>query len=145
MSGWSLTESKSGSPAWTASPPSAYDIVACWYPEDETPDDPGPELRPALVLTVLQGKNTGAFACRVAYGSKMLKIIKRQAIDLIIQKPQDVGLPRQTRFDLDRIGTFPWQPPFFDCWRGYTSPVIGALTEEYIREYAFIMMKRGSA
>jgi hypothetical protein len=25
----------SAKPAWTLSPPSAYDIVACWYPESE--------------------------------------------------------------------------------------------------------------
>lgn len=128
-----------------ASQPSAYDIVACWYPEDENPDEPGPDLRPALILTVLQGKSSGAFACRVAYGTKILKIIKRQGVDLIIQDPSDVGLPRPTRFDLDRVVTLPWAPPFFDCWTGYTSPKIGALTEKHIRDLAWISFKRQSA
>ncbi len=139
-----MTGSASGNPAWAASPPSAYDIVSCWYPEDENLDDPGPELRPALVLKVLQGKKSGLFACEVAYGTKILKIIKRQTVDLIIQNPKNVGLPRPTRFDLDRIILLPWAPPFFDCWQGYNSPKIGALDEEYIREYAFIMIKRQS-
>lgn len=137
--------SASNKPAWTATPPSAYDIVACWYPEDENPEVPGPELRPSLVLAVLQGKSSGSFACRVAYGTKTLKIIKRQAVDLIIQNPQEAGLPRPTRFDLDRIGTFPWMPPFFGCWQGYQSPKIGSLTESHIREYAYIRIKRDSA
>jgi hypothetical protein len=75
-------------------------------------------------------------------GRKYSKSFKRQAVDLIIQNPQDVGLPRPTRFDLDRLGTFLWQPPFFGCWQGYTSPKIGSLTEVLIREYAFIRIKR---
>lgn len=130
-------------PAWTTSPPSAYDIVACWYPENDN-STPGPDLRPALVITVFQGKRSGAFACRVAYGTKTLKIIKRQTVDLIIQQPDEVGLPRPTRFDLDRILDLPWGLPFFGCWPGYSSPKIGALTEKFIREYAFIMIKRQS-
>jgi hypothetical protein len=95
----------------------------------------------------LQGKKTRAFACRVAYGTKILKIIKRQAVDLIIQHQGDldqIGLPRPTRFDLDRIVTLPWGEPFFGCWTGYPTPKIGSLTEKYIREYAFLMMKRQS-
>jgi hypothetical protein len=139
-----LTASTSGDPAWLASPPAAYDIVACWYPESENPDAPGPELRPALVVAVLKGKRTGNFSLRVAYGTKILKIIKRQTIDLIIQNPQDVGLPRPTRFDLDRVILLPWGPPFFGFWSGYATPKIGSLTETYIREYAFVMMKRAS-
>jgi hypothetical protein len=139
-----LTALASGKPAWTATRPSAYDIVACWYPEEENPEVPGPELRPALVLAVLQGQSSGSFACRVAYGTKILKIIKRQALDLIIQNPRDVGLPRPTRFDLDRLGTFLWAEPFFGCWQGYGSPKIGSLTEGLIREYAYIRIKRDS-
>jgi hypothetical protein len=140
--------SSSAEPAWSLSQPAAYDIVACWYPEVENPDVPGPELRPALITQVLRGKKTGAFACRVAYGTKILKIIQRQTIDLIIQHPPDlaqIGLPRPTRFDLDRVILLTWEPPFFDCWKGYPSPKIGSLTEFYIREYAFLMMKRLSA
>jgi hypothetical protein len=95
-----------------------------------------------LVTAVLQGQTTGAYACRVAYGTKTLNIIKRQIVDLIIQRPHFVGLPRPTRFDLDHILLLPWQRPFFGCWRGYSSPKVGALTEEFIREYAFLMMKR---
>jgi hypothetical protein len=137
----------SGKPAWTRSPPSAYDIVACWYPEDEAPTDPGPDLRPALITHVLQGQKTGNFACRVAYGTTVLKITKRKDVDLIIQQRNDlsqIGLPRPTRFDLDRIVTLPWQPPFFGRWSGYASPKIGSLTETYIREYAWLMQKRSS-
>jgi hypothetical protein len=140
--------SPSAKPAWTISPPSAYDIVACWFPEDESPEAPGPSHRPALVIQVLKGERTGRFACKVAYGTKILKIIKRQTVDLIIQQQADLdqtGLPRPTRFDLDRLVTLPWQPPFFSPWAGYATPKIGALTEKWIREYAFLMIKRQSA
>ena len=137
----------SGKPAWTSAPPSTYDIVSCWYPEVEAPDDPGPELRPALVVKVYKGKKTGAYACEVAYGTKNLKVIRRGEIDLIISHPPrlQVGLARATRFDLDRIVLLPWEPPFFEPWTGNPTPKIGALTEECIRDYAFLMMKRQSA
>lgn len=134
----------SDEPAWAKVPPAAYDIVTCWYPENERPDQPGSKLRPALVLAVLQGQTTGLFACRIAYGTKILKIIKRKNIDLIVEDHQSIGLPRPTRFDLDKIGTFVWAPPFFGCWRGYTTPKVGALSELLIKEYAFIKMTRDS-
>lgn len=140
--------SPSAKPAWTTAPPSAYDIVACWFPETEVPDEPGRAHRPALIIQVLKGEKTGTFACKVAYGTKILKIIKRQTVDLIVQHQADlnqIGLPRPTRFDLDRMVTLPWEPPFFEPWTGYASPKIGALTEIWIREYAFLMMKRQSA
>ncbi len=96
---------------------------------------------------MLQGKKTGTFACKVAYGTRELKIIKRGEVDLIVQHPphiQQFGLPRPTRFDLDCVATLPWNEEFFGCWAGHQSPVIGSLTEDYIREYAFLMMKRHS-
>ena len=142
-----MASTTSAKPAWTLSPPSAYDIVTCWYPESEEVTNPGPRLRPSLVTQVLRGKGTGAFACRVVYGTKTLKIIKRGSIDLIIQEQSDlnqIGLPRPTRFDLDRAVTLPWEPPFFGCWSGYPTPKIGSLTETYIREYAWLMHKRSS-
>lgn len=142
-----MTETR-GNPAWTSSPPSAYDIVACWYPEDEAPNQAGSALRPALVVTVLQGKQSREYACRVAYGTKNLKLIKRLGLDLIIRQPahiQQMGLARPTRFDLDRVVQLPWKPPFFECWTGYASPKLGSLTEAYIKDYAFLMMKRESA
>jgi hypothetical protein len=137
----------SAKPAWTLSPPSAYDIVAYWYPESEKVTTPGPRLRPSLVTQVLRGEGTGAIACRVVFGTKTLKIINRGSIDLIVQDPRDLsqlGLPRPTRFDLDRVLTLPWEPPFFGCWAGYPTPKIGSLTETYIREYAWLMHKRSS-
>lgn len=144
MSGSLLTASGSGKPAsWTLTPPSAYDIITAYYPEDG--ESPGPKLRPTLCLTVLQGKATGTYACKVAYGTKELKIIKRGALDLIVQQTphvQQMGLAKPTRFDLDCIATLPWNEDFFGCWTGHASPAIGGLTEHYIRDFAFLMMKR---
>lgn len=95
----------------------------------------------------MQGKKTGMYACRVAYGTKTLKIVARQHLDLIIQNAVDmaeIGLPCATRFDLDTLLTLPWTREFFGCWKGYRTPVIGALTDTYIRNYAYFMMKRRS-
>ena len=105
-------------------------------------------LRPGLVTEVLRDTKSGRVACRVAYGTKHLKIMRRGYLDLIVQNSEDIarfGLARATRFDLDNTAVLPWQSPFFGCWPGFRTPVIGALTELYIREYAFLMMRRDSA
>src|SRR5947209_5692872 len=118
-------------PAWTVTPPGLFDIVACYFPENQTLDEPGLKLRPALVVKVLRGKKSGGFYCNVAYGTKTLKFLKRQHLDLIIQNAEDLRhlrLYRATRFDLDLIAVeLPWTPDFFGCWSGYASPVIGTL------------------
>ena len=133
---------------WANTPPARFDIVATYFPEHTAPEKPGLKLRPGLVLSVLQGKNTGAYACRVAFGTKNLKIMDRSHLDIIVQHARDLpllGLHRATRFDLDHIVTLPWAAEFFGCWSGRPTPRIGALLEVYIREYAYLMMRRGSA
>jgi hypothetical protein len=90
----------------------------------------------------------GSFACRVAYGTKHLRVIHRMSKDVIIQNSDDIavmGLYRATRFDLDEMIDLPWSSEFFGCWTGYSTPILGALTEHYIRDYAYLMMKRLSA
>ena len=140
--------SAKGEPTWVSDPPSAYDIVACWYPERHKTGSPGPALRPGLVVQVLRGAKTGQIACRVAYGTKKLKIVQRGHLDLIVQNSEhlsQLGLGMATRFDLDLMAVLPWGTEFFGCWGGYPSPLIGSLTEVYIKEYAFLMMRRRSA
>jgi hypothetical protein len=143
-----MSGSAGSNPSWVARHPSQFDIVATYFPESENPDEPGPKLRPGLILKVYRGKKSGGFYCDIAYGTKHLKIIQREDRDLIIQNATDLqqfGLARATRFDLDNIATqLPWTSEFFGCWSGNATPVIGTLTEDYIRRFAYLMMKRGS-
>ena len=128
---------------WTHTPPSVFDIVTSYFPERT--GEPSLKLRPSLVLAVLQEENTGAFACHVAFGTKNLKLLQRQHLDLVVQNFRDLdhlGLHRATRFDLDQKVTLPWTEEFFGCWEGQSTPVIGALTENYLRDYAFLMLRR---
>ena len=136
-----------GEPAWVRSPPAAYDIVTAYYPESQGGTRSAkPKLRPSLVLNVLTDPDEpGLFFCRVAYGTKNLKIVQRRHLDIIVQNAVHVhqlGLARATRFDLDSTVTLPWTDEFFGCWTGHATPRIGALTEDYIREYAYLMMLR---
>lgn len=85
------------------------------------------------------------YACEVAFGTKNLKIPRRLGWDLIIQNAGDMarfGLAVATRFDLDNVELLPWDEEFFDCWSTKESPKLGSLTEDYIRDFAFLMMKR---
>jgi hypothetical protein len=140
--------SATNEPAWVRNPPARFDIVATYFPERNASEKPGLKLRPGLVVSVHQGKGTGAYACRIAYGTKNLKIQERTHLDVIVQNASHLpllGLHRATRFDLDHIIMLPWNKDFFGCWSGNRTPVIGALIEVYIREFAYLMMGRGSA
>lgn len=130
---------------WYRRPPSAFDIITCYFPEADPPPDGTPKLRPALVLSVLRNKETGMIAVKVAYGTSVLKLLQRDHLDLIIQNATDlrlIGLPRATRFDLDNTVVLPWCPPHCNCWDGYPTPVIGTLTESYAKDLAWLMLKR---
>lgn len=129
---------------WFKRPPSALDIVTCYYPETQ-PEPGGPKLRPALVLSVLRDKTMGMIALRIAYGTTNLKLMQRSESDLIVQNAEDmriIGLPRATRFDLEELVILPWCPPYFECWEGYETPKIGQLTEPYAKDLAWLMLKR---
>jgi hypothetical protein len=141
-----MSATTSNPPEWVNRPPAAYDIVAAFYPE--TSPRPGTKkLCPCLVTQVRQNADTGAHACVVVFGTTHLKVIQRQHLDIIVQNHEDVtafGLAMPTRFDLDSPVLLPWIPQFFGCWRGRPSPIIGSLTADYVRDYAFKMLRRGS-
>ena len=130
---------------WTDSPPSSFDIVTAYFPEEKPKGEL--RLRPCLVLDVLKGETSGKIALRIAYGTKNLKIQQRKGIDIIIQNHghlSEIGLPMATRFNLDseNIVILPWTDEFFGCWSGYSQPQIGRLLETYIKDYAYAMMTR---
>ena len=133
-------------PAWLTSKPSQFDIVTCYFPEGLP--KPSLTLRPSLVLSVLQNVETKQYACEVAFGTKNLKLMTRQHLDLIIQNAEhlrQLRLYRATRFDLDNIVTLPWDDEYFSCWGGHSSPVLSSLTEHYVKDYAYLMMRRSMA
>ncbi|HEY8357212.1 MAG TPA: hypothetical protein VIL30_07085 [Ramlibacter sp.] len=134
---------------WPGVPPAAYDIVACYFPETEPLPDGSDKLRPALVLNVFKDKNGGGHFCEVAYGTTTLKFPQRAGLDLIVQHAahlKDVGLHRATRFNLDPESAviLPWTPEFFGCWGGMDSPYMGSLTEDYLKELAWLFFRRSS-
>lgn len=130
---------------WIEQPPTAFDIVTGYYPESKPKAEL--RLRPCLVVGVLKGQTTGNLAIRIAYGTKNLKFVQRKDIDLIIQNHSDlkaIGLPMATRFNLDELIVLPWNQENFGCWRGYRHPVVGRLTQDYIKDFAYSMMIRQS-
>jgi hypothetical protein len=80
------------------------------------------------VTQVRKDNDSDAHACAVVFGTKNLKIMQRQFLDIIVQNHEDIlafGLAMATRFDLDHPVSLPWTPEFFGCWTGKRSPVIG--------------------
>ena len=124
----------SSTPKWVTQRPSAFDIVTGYFPE--TKPKGNLRLRPCLVLNVMQGDDSGSIACKVAYGTKNLKLVQREFLDLVIHNNShldEIGLPTATRFNLDpdNLVILPWGPEFFGCWKGYRHPKIGTLTQTY--------------
>ena len=134
-------------PAWVDRPPNAYDIVTAYFPESK-PRPGAKHLRPCLVTRVLTAADAAdEYACEVVFGTKHLKIMQRQFLDVIVQNHEhmtDFGLAMATRFDLDSHIILPWTAQFFGCWRGKRTPVVGSLTSDYVKDYAFKMLRRQS-
>jgi hypothetical protein len=134
---------------WPGVPPASYDIVACYYPESEPQPDGSDKLRPALVLNVFKDKAGGGWFIEVAYGTSNLKFTQRSHLDLIIQNAsdlRDMGLAKATRFNLNKgdVVVLPWTPEFFGCWSDMDSPYIGTLTEDYLKDLAWLLFRRAS-
>ncbi len=128
---------------WTKEAPSAYEIHTAWFPYEDTNGE-GVKLRPCLVLNVWKGKSSGLYKVRIAYGTRKLKLIERPQ-DLVVQNSRDlddIGLPCATRFDLDQVADVIWSEENFGCWPDAVSPYVGSLTEEYIKNYLWLMAMR---
>jgi hypothetical protein len=127
---------------WETTPPSMMDIVTALYPESKPKGEL--RLRPCLVTATYQDEETSLYLVEIAYGTKNLKAWARNGQDLIVQNSTDLdemGLPVATRFVLDQRVVLRWSGEVFGCWDGKKTPKIGALTEDYQKEYAYCMMK----
>ena len=98
---------------WPA--PEPGDIVWCRFPERPR-DKPGPKPRPALVLEVTQ--RTDGIEVKVAYGTSQ-KLERLQAGEFAIRKLDTAaayalaGLSFDTKFDLAKTLSLPWDDAFF--------------------------------
>ena len=98
---------------WPA--PEPGDIVWCRFPERPR-DKPGPKPRPALVLEVTQ--RTDGIEVKVAYGTSQ-KLGRLQAGEFAIRKLDTAaayalaGLSFDTKFDLVKTLSLPWDDAFF--------------------------------
>lgn len=131
-------------PRWVDTPPTPFSIVTAYYPE--TNPKGALRLRPCLVKAVVEYED-GEKGCLVYFGTKHLKVFKRQGWDVIVQNAGDIaqfGLAMATRFDLDSEEPLPWHPDFFGCWRGKPTLRLGELSADYITEYLWAMNRRGS-
>lgn len=110
--------------------PAPYDIVWCRFPYHDSLGEPGPKARPALVRNVAQTSD-GYGEVHLVYGTTHMKHNFRK-YDFVVSNAAEMdacGLYRATRFDLDKIAWIPWAEEWFDTLPGYTSPVIGRLTD----------------
>ncbi len=126
--------------------PTPGTIVWCRWPFEDDPDEF--KERPALVRAVLLSKDHTKAMVEVVYGTSKLKQDER-FFDLIIMNLTEMleaGLPKATRFDLDKCQTLPWAEELFVCRDGNKTPASGHLTQsaqEQLREVLEIRRKMG--
>ena len=99
---------------WPA--PEPGDIVWCRFPERPR-DKPGPKPRPAIVLEVTE--RSDGIEVRVAYGTSQ-KLDRLKAGEFAIRRLDNAtaydlaGLSHDTKFDLAKSLSLPWDSMFFD-------------------------------
>jgi hypothetical protein len=141
---------RAGKSSWTYYPlvtlPRALDIVWCRFPTRETPSNPGPKPRLALVRSVYLNPTHTRARVEVTYGSSKLKADTR-LLDLILANATDLaemGLPQATRFDLDISVLLPWCEEFFEPSAGHRTPIIGHLNFTAVSQLETLkVMRRG--
>lgn len=121
---------------WAA--PDAGDIVWCLFPE--LPDsNPGPKLRPALVLSVERREDGDVV--RVAYGTSQ-KLNRLRTGEVAITQSQFpaayalAGLAYDTKFDFNAIVELPWTERYFKAPpkpRHGNNPKLGTLHVTVLR------------
>lgn len=114
--------------------PAPNEIVWCKFPYHDSLGKPGPKPRPALVKNVARLPNN-AGEVQLIYGTTNVKSHQRPH-DFTITNMSEMnacGLYKATRFDLDTISWIPWSAEWFEILPGYSSPVIGRLTEHGIK------------
>lgn len=98
--------------------PSLGDIIKCWFPFDSAPDQPGPKLRPCLVLgTAADGKLVVAYGTTKSDESHESKGVSGGG-DFIVPKTDYLALSEgklddETRFVLTRIVALPFDDKYF--------------------------------
>lgn len=98
--------------------PAGGDVVSCWFPYDEKPDERGGKLRPALVVTAESDIN-GQFL-RVAYPTGQRTPDKNAAslpAHCFAVDPKG-RLTQQTAFDFSRVLRLPFTDEWFEPWSG---------------------------
>ena len=119
--------------------PQVGDVVLCYFPTNESGDEPGLKLRPGLVVNSMKDL-LGEPCLAVAYGTS-----KRMGLDRLwpgdcpivgVQALEERGLNHPTKFCLDRVKIIPWKSKYFS-WGKEGQCVIGSMPKkmmEYINE-----------
>jgi len=78
------------------------------------------------------------------YGTTNLKMMQRRR-DFFVTNMAEMdlcGLDKATRFDLDKIAWVPWAEEWFDTLSGYTSPIVGHLSQHSTKLLQFELARR---
>jgi hypothetical protein len=140
--GWSFRSTKTL--------PDRYSIIGSPWPLDERPDEPGPAVRPCLVLdSWVQFDDE----LQVEYGVVRLCYGSKQATEAQLQRDMFVGpkeynkgtcrLHYPTRFSMDRIEEFVWCKEWFPSHRYIINRLVtfGYLQQHQIDRFQDCLMR----
>ena len=108
-------------------------VVSCFFPLSESPHDPGPVARPALVVMTFFDRVDRIWKAVLAYGTSQLTRAN-MGFEIRMNREDSLaraGLHRPTRFTLSRMRILPLERRFFSCSETGT-PVLGHIDDELI-------------
>lgn len=121
--------------SWEATPPSLYNVVTGFFPEEKPKDNWATNPRPLLVCGTAQDPDTGVYFCRIAYGTSQ-HLGKAYESDLVIANVSvlnNLELKHPTRFVIHsgtQMQIMPWIEQFFHPWSGFETPILSKLPED---------------
>jgi len=107
-------------------------VVSCYFPLTESPNEPGPVARPALVVQVFFDRIDRGWKAVLAYGTSR-RTRANTGFEVRMNREDSLikaGLHRPTRFTLSRMRILPLDKAFFD-FNGDT-PILGYLDDGLI-------------
>ncbi len=107
-------------------------VVSCFFPLTESPDEPGPVARPALVVQVFFDRIDMRWKAVLAYGTSR-RTRANTGFEVRMNREDSLkkaGLHRPTRFTLSRMRILPLEQGFFSFSEG--TPVLGYLEDGLI-------------
>ena len=95
-------------------------------------------------MALHEGDEESEGEVHVIYGTTNLKMMQRRGDFFVsnLAEMDQCGLDKATRFDLEKIAWLPWADEWFATLPGYSSPIVGHLSQHGIKLLQYELGRR---